>query len=296
MTTKDKKQSFRFVDPHVHFYDMKHPTLHYAHWQPDQDHPTLGAQTRKLGEKNYLAQDFLKESQPHQTEKCVHVQAAIGSKDPVEETKWLQEAQKQTGAPNAIVGYVDLRHKNAQQVIEQHLHYSAFKGIRDFSYGDYLASDDFQRGFALLGRYNLISSMPAEWQDMEKLIILAKKNPETVIVLNHTGLPSERTRDYFLQWRKGMTIATEAENIYCQISGLGMADNNWTIDSIMPYVETAIELFGTNRSFFATNWPIDSLWSDYGTVVNTYRKITTSYTEAEKEALFALNAETIYKI
>ena len=30
MTAKDKKQSFRFVDPHVHFYDMKHPTLHYA--------------------------------------------------------------------------------------------------------------------------------------------------------------------------------------------------------------------------------------------------------------------------
>ena len=29
---------FLFADAHVHFYDMNHPTLHYGHWQPDEDH------------------------------------------------------------------------------------------------------------------------------------------------------------------------------------------------------------------------------------------------------------------
>ena len=36
-----------FVDTHVHFYDMQHPELFYAHWQPDVVHPTLGTQIRK---------------------------------------------------------------------------------------------------------------------------------------------------------------------------------------------------------------------------------------------------------
>ena len=41
---------FKFVDAHVHFYDMNHPTLYYAHWQPGQDHPVLGSQVKKLAE------------------------------------------------------------------------------------------------------------------------------------------------------------------------------------------------------------------------------------------------------
>ena len=34
------------------------------------------------------------------------------------------------------------------------------RGIRDFSYGDYLVEPDYHRGFALLEKYNLVSSMP----------------------------------------------------------------------------------------------------------------------------------------
>ena len=112
---------FKFVDAHVHFYDMKHPTLYYGHWQPDEDHPFLGSQTRILGSKNYLAENFLADSAIHGVTKVVHVQAAIGSKDPVEETKWLQEIYQNTGIPNAIVGHVDLRGSKAGDVIERHL-------------------------------------------------------------------------------------------------------------------------------------------------------------------------------
>ena len=50
---------FKFVDAHVHFYDMNHPTLYYAHWQPDQDHPILGSQVKKLADRNYLADDYI---------------------------------------------------------------------------------------------------------------------------------------------------------------------------------------------------------------------------------------------
>ena len=41
---------FLLAEAHVHFYDMNHPTLDYGFWLPDEDHPVLGAQTRKLGE------------------------------------------------------------------------------------------------------------------------------------------------------------------------------------------------------------------------------------------------------
>ena len=143
-----------FVDTHVHFYDMKHPSLYYGDWQPDRDHPNpmLGAQTRILGQKNYLSSDFIEESSPEGVMKSVHVQAAIGTLDPVEETEWLQEAYNRTGMPNAIIGFVDLSHSSAEKEINRHMAYPNFKGIRDFSSAqdkDYLQNPDFIRGFSL---------------------------------------------------------------------------------------------------------------------------------------------------
>ncbi|MDP6507824.1 MAG: amidohydrolase family protein [Chloroflexota bacterium] len=287
---------FRFVDAHVHFYDMGHPRLRYEHWMPDRDHPFLGAQTRKLGSRNYLAEDFLADAVPHGMVKAIHVQAAIGSEDSVDETLWLQEASWRTGVPHAIVGYVDLRAADAEAEIERHLESGNLKGIRDFSHGDYLVNDEFQRGFGLLGRYGLISSVAAQWQDLKKLASLARAHPDITILLDHAGFPSERTPEYFDNWRSGIAIAAGVQNIICKISGLGMGDNNWTVESIRPYVETCIERFGPQRSLFATNWPIDSLWSSYGAVVDAYREITAGFSSDEIDALFAGNAERIYGI
>ena len=75
-----------------------------------------------------------------------------------------------------------------------------------------------------------------------------------------------------------------------------MGDNDWTEASIRPYVETCIELFGVDRCLFATNWPIDSLWSDYGDVVSAYRNITLGYSKSEIAKLFSENAQNIYQI
>ena len=63
------------------------------------------------------------------------------------------------------------------------------KGVRDFSYGDYLVAPDFHRGYALMEKYDLIASIAAQWQDMEKLRDLAARFPNIVIVLDHAGGP-----------------------------------------------------------------------------------------------------------
>ena len=285
-----------FVDAHVHYYDMQHPDLHYAHWQPDVVHPTLGTQPRKLAERNWLAEDFIALTRDSNVTKAVHVQAAIGSADPVKETEWLQDAADRTGFPQAIVAYADLRDPDVERTLERHCQFPNMRGIRDFSHGDFLVSPDFRRGHALLEKYGLASSIAAEWQDMEKLRDLASAFPNVPIVLDHAGLPTERSPKYFQNWREGMRTAAQADNVICKISGLGMADNHWTTDSIRPYVLTCIETFGVQRSLFATNWPVDSLWSGYGDIVSAYDEITRDFSEDERARLFSRNAERLYRI
>ncbi len=285
-----------FVDSHVHFYDMQHPELFYGHWQPDVDPPLIGKQMRKLGERNFLAEDFIETTRASNVTKAVHVQAAIGSKDPVKETEWLDAAAERTGFPHAIVAYADLRDPNVESVLERHCEFPRMRGIRDFSYGDFLVADDFRRGYALLEKYNLHASIAAQCQDMEKLAALASKFPNTVIVIDHAGNPAERTPEYFELWKRGMATAATAENIIIKISGLGMGDHNWTVDSIRPWVLGCIEAFGVERSIFATNWPVDSLFSDYDTLIDAYTEIVADFSEDEKRDLFARNTEALYRI
>ena len=289
-------EKMEFVDSHVHFYDMQHPELFYGHWQPDVDPPLIGKQMRKLGERNFFAEDFIQITRASNVTKAVHVQAAIGSKDPVKETEWLEAAAERTGFPHAIVAHADLRHPDVERVLERHCEFPRMRGIRDFSYGDFLASDDFHRGYALLEKYNLHASIAAQCQDMENLAALANKFPNTVIVIDHAGNPAERTDEYFALWKRGMAVAATAGNIICKISGLGMGDHNWTVESIRRWVLGCIEAFGVERCIFATNWPVDSLFSSYGTLIDAYTEIIADFSNDEKRDLFARNTERLYGI
>lgn len=286
----------RFVDSHVHFYDMQHPELVYKHWAPDVEHPTLGTRMRKLGEHNFLAEDFIAISRPSNVVKAVHVQAAIGSPDPVTETEWLQAAADRTGFPQGIIAFADLSAPDAEETLIRHCAFPNMRGIRDFDAADHLTDPAFVRGFGLLEKYDLAASMNVIWEHLAIVRHLAEQHPRLRIVIDHTGAPRERDSEYIANWRRGMALVAGASNVWCKISGLGMTDHAWTVDSIRPFVLYCIEAFGVERCFFGTNWPVDSLWSGYGDIVDAYTEIIENFASDERERLFVTNAETLYRI
>ena len=73
----------------------------------------------------YWADDFIAESRLAGTTKAVHVQAAIGIEDPVEETRFVQGFADRLGFPLTIVAFCDLTSDDAERVIERHLEYQA---------------------------------------------------------------------------------------------------------------------------------------------------------------------------
>ena len=285
-----------FVDTHIHFWDLSHPDLHYAHLRPDFVHPQIGEQFQKLSQSNYLVDEYIDETRRSNVVKAVHVQAAVGSKDPAKETEWLQEAADRTGFPQGIVAHADLKDPGVEDVLERHLQSPNIRGIRDFSYGDYLVEQEFHRGYALLEKFNLVASLDVKWQDMWKERDLAHKFPNIKLVLDHAGFPTERTDEYFHNWRSGLRALSEAENVVCKISGLGMCDWNWTVDSIRPWVLECIETFGPGRCMFATNWPVDRLFSSYDAVIDAYTEIIADFSHDEKVAMFSGNATELYRV
>jgi len=122
----------------------------------------------------------------------------------------------------------------------------------------------------------------------------------SVPVVDHAGFPQERTAEYFYNWQKGIAEFRGMDNVYMKISGLGMGDHmagrRWTMDTIRPWVESCLEVFGVEQSFFGTNWPVDKDYSTYEELIDAYRELVSGYSEAEQTALFSGNASKVYRI
>ena len=111
-----------FTDTHVHFFDLRAEQLTYA-WLgqggDDEEAAVLGDYAAIRAER-YWADDFKAEVRFQNVQRVVHVQAALGIQDPIEETRWLQAFSDRLGVPNGIVAYVDLSAPDARELIEGH--------------------------------------------------------------------------------------------------------------------------------------------------------------------------------
>jgi predicted TIM-barrel fold metal-dependent hydrolase len=283
-----------FTDTHVHFFDMRIPELRYDWLVPEAEDPDLGDYSAIKGQR-FWADDFAAETRFQNVGRVVHVQAAVGTPDPVDETRWLQAFAERIRIPHGIVAYTDLSAENAGEVIEQHLAASSLVcGIRDLRYDDYLTDERWRRGYALLEQHGLVACDDPFVEQMGLVRKLAEDFPGVTLCIDHAGFPRRRDREYFNEWRAGMAAVAEAPNTVVKISGLGMIDHAWTIDSLRDWVLTCIELWGAERSFFGTNWPVDRLYSSYNDVVDAYWEIIGDFTGAEQEALFSGTANRIF--
>ncbi len=111
-------------------------------------------------------------------------------------------------------------------------------------------------------------------------------------------MPIDRDPEGWKRWRAGMKELAKRDNLSVKISGWGMVDNTWTQapERLRPFVLETIEIFGAGRAMFASNFPVDKLYSSYAAIWDAFRKITASLSEDERHGLFHRNAETFYRI
>ena len=87
-----------------------------------------------------------------------------------------------------------------------------------------------------------------------------------------------------------MATLAARPNVAVKISGLGNLEHKREV------VLAAIELFGTERAMFASNFPVDRLRATFDEVYSTFNQLTISFSEHERRALFHDNAVRIYRM
>jgi predicted TIM-barrel fold metal-dependent hydrolase len=283
----------RFVDAHVHYWQQGIAGLNWPMLAPGFLYPLHRFDNRG----RYGPEENRTESTVVPLTKVVHVQAAEAV-DPVTETAWLQSMADadSAGWPNAIVGAACLSAPDVGAALERQVAYANFRGVRDVTLTDHLEDRALDSGLSQMAKLRLVCDTMVRLPRFAALAAAADRHPDVVFVLGHAGTPTERTPEFIHRWRDGLQMLAQRPNIVCKVSGFGIGDNDWTAASLAPLVDACIDSFGTGRCIINGNWPVDKLFSTYDELLGAFDVLTAGLTRAERDALFAANAEHVYRI
>lgn len=290
-------RSIPFIETHHHLWELGRFPYDWL------QEPGTDAHNRTLGDYKAIRTDWgierlLKEFYGSNVVKSVHVEGDSRAPDPVDETAWLQAIADQYAFPHAIVVHCDLERPGAEQELERHLAYANVRGVRIRAHPDDPDTRAFRSAYAALGRLGLSYELNASPGTLLSGVDVARRVSDVQVILGHAGFPLERTPEYFDWWRREISALAEVDNVACKISGLGMVDHDWTVESIRPWVLHCIQAFGVDRAMFGTNWPVCVLYGSYLRQIDAYRIILAQagFSRHEQEKLLYRNAEKFYRI
>jgi predicted TIM-barrel fold metal-dependent hydrolase len=159
-----------------------------------------------------------------------------------------------------------------------------------------LENEQWLRNFALLRRYDLSFDMQLYPWQTEAAVKLIAGHADTQIILNHTLMPVDRSKDGLALWRHSLQNYADLPNVVIKISGLGMAEGGWNEDMSRRLASETLEIFGPKRCLFASNFPVDRLMSSYDAVWTLFREVIAPLSQDEQHAILHANAERIYRI
>jgi len=287
---------------------------HHHLWQRDSlHHPMLRAPAveRFMGNTGGLKHDFgaaefLPLAAAQNVTRSVYVESHFDP--PIEESAHIQAFANAHGFPHAIVGRADLASPDLHRTLDVHMRSPRFRGIRTMvnwdpdpmlcAVGDpdFLARPNWRAGYAELGERGLSAEVMATPLQLAALADLASAFPGTPLVVGHGGMPLRRTPTEQKLWREGMATLAAMPHVVVKISGLGMVDHAWTVDTIAPIVRELIELFTPARAMFASNFPVDGLHASYDAVWDAFDAITAHDLPETRDALFRDTARRFYAI
>lgn len=298
-------RDLRIVDCHVHLWDLSRARYGWLQDDPLPNNPA--GDMSPIAHRDYLLKDYLADTANWRVDKIVHVEAGQPRGHQLAETDWLQAMADDHGYPHGVVAGADLTDPDLDALLEAHAARPNVRGVRQivcwhadpmktYNPVDPLLDPVWRAGFAKLARHGLSFDLQLYPSQMANAVELADAHPDIPLIINHAGLPTDRDEAGMATWRAGLTALAERPQVSIKISGLGITDRAWTLQSIQPVVLTCIETFGTRRAMFASDFPVERVHGTFDAFYSAFDAIAAGFSADERDRLFAANAEAIYRI
>lgn len=292
MTAPPARPPARIVDAHVHLWDPAR-----TDWYPYlRSSAQLGMGDVSGMARRFDVPTYLGESARWNVEKLVNVAAATG-RHSIAETLDLDRRADADGHPDAIIGGLPPADSVADAIamLDEQMDAGRFRGVRPMGpVSTPVPDDDVLRALAERGLVFELMAHPDQLVEAARRLGAIE---DLVVVVEHAGWPRSSEPDEHARWRDGMSALADAGgHVHCKLSGLAMPLGAISAEAFRPWLEHAIDAFGVDRCFFASNFPVDGVHGTFDQLFEAYAQVTAGLGDDARDRLFATNAERLYRI
>ena len=219
-----------------------------------------------------------------------------------DDNAYMLEAAEKYDWVAGVVGWVPLYDPDeAGKKLEEYSKNPYFKGIRHLIHEepdpDFVVRDEMIEGLKVLASFNMTFDVVAVFPNHLKHVpTLAEKVPNLNMVIDHMAKPPIKDKGWE-PWASQFKAAASYPQVYSKVSGLNTAAApDWTAEDLKPYIDFALEAFGSKRLMFGSDWPVANLQGDYQQVWEETNKVLDTFSEQDRENILGKTAIRFYNL
>ena len=158
-----------------------------------------------------------------------------------------------------VVGWVPLADDDIESILDRYVANPWLKGFRHVVQDEpddrFILGKAFNRGIGLLADRGLVYDVLIFAHQLPATIEFVDAHQELPMVLDHIAKPTIHAGRMDASWETNFRELSKRRNLTCKFSGVvtEVRDTEWTIDTLRPYWDVALEAFTPSRLMFGSD-------------------------------------------
>lgn len=273
------------IDAHQHFW----------HYNP-AEHVWMTEEMAQL-KRDFLPTELQPLLQAAGFDGCIAVQA----RQNLEETRWLLELADKHEFIKGVVGWVDLCSPRLPEQLERFVPHPKLVGVRhvvhDEADDEFMLRPEFQRGIALLKKFNLKYDLLLFPKHLSVALTLARQFPEQPFVVDHIAKPGI-AQGLLCPWSEDLRQLAQLPNVFCKLSGMVTEAKwkQWQPEDFHRYMDVCVEAFTPGRLMIGSDWPVCTLSGTYASTMQIVMDYARQFSADEQSGVLGGNCARFYGI
>jgi L-fuconolactonase len=277
----------RVIDAHQHVWDLALAPYPWLGPHVEQINRTFG----------------FEELRPHLQRAGVDSTVLVQSADNAADTALMLDVAAGNPEVAAVVAYVPLERPEQAATDLARLRRSPYVvGVRNLIHDipdpDWILRPDVDDGLGVLEEagvtFDYVAVLP---RHLEHVPTLCERHPRLRIVIDHLAKPPIGDRDVEPWWSL-IARAAAGPLVHAKVSGLYPGDEpqRWSPDTVRPFVERAVEVFGCDRLMYGGDWPVSLTAGGYDRVWDGLATVLGDLDESDRALVLGGTAAAFYAI
>ena len=252
-----------------------------------------------LAGKSFLLEDYLAATEGAGIVSTVFMETGVDDDDFRKEIRFAAELKER---PNS--GITALIASCRPELDEGHsewldecddLDVAGFRRVLHIADDEMSATETFRRNIRSIGKRGKTFDMCFLARQLPVAIELARSCPDTVLILDHCGVP-DIAGEALDPWRDHISTISELPHVHCKLAGvLGFCSpESSSLETVAPYVDHVIGTFGTERVIWGSDWPVVELCGGIRNWIDVSRSLLSRLSGDEAVAIARRNAERLF--